>query len=43
MSDIIPLEVPRWAQYRVYILQVMIWTIAKALNSDSLCEIQGSD
>jgi hypothetical protein len=25
MSDIIPLEVPRWATLRVYILQVIIW------------------
>ena len=25
MSDIIPLEVPRWATLRVYTLQVLIW------------------
>lgn len=32
MTDIIPLEVSRIAQLKVYTLQVIIYTIAKALN-----------
>ena len=31
MSDVIPLDVPQWAQYRVYTLQLVIYTTAKAL------------
>ena len=33
MSDIIPLEVSKIDQLRVYIIQSVIWLIAKPLNS----------
>ena len=33
MSDIIPLEVSRIDQIRVYTLQSVIWVVAKALNT----------
>ena len=33
MSDIIPLEVSRIDQLRVYTLQSVIWVWAKALNT----------
>ena len=25
MTDIILLEIPRWAQFRIYLLQVIVW------------------
>jgi hypothetical protein len=33
MSDIIPLEVSRIDQLRVYMIQSVIWVMAKALNT----------